>query len=180
MLRHAIQTFVWKYDLHFTSAVALLPTHLQPYSSKLGRMTLPVIWAGAIALICASLVLINEKQLALLGIAVIVCIPVGTLHKLIDRRERPKTIYARNMKIKSYSFPSSHTYSATIAGGYIILLGLSVFPPIIGLITGSLLTILIVCIGISRVHIGAHYPTDVTAGWVMGVAVLYFATNLAL
>jgi undecaprenyl-diphosphatase len=180
MLPRAIQTFVWKYDLHFTSAVALLPTHLQPYSSKLGRMTLPVIWAGAVALICASLVLVNEKQLALLGIAIIACIPVGTLLKLIVRRERPKTIYARNMKIKSYSFPSSHTYSATIAGGYIILLGLSTFPPLVGFITGCLLTILIVSIGISRIHIGAHYPSDVTAGWVIGASVLYFVTNLAI
>jgi undecaprenyl-diphosphatase len=92
--------------------------------------------------------------------------------KLIVRRSRPKTIYAENMKIKSYSFPSSHTYAATLAGGYLALLCFTIFAVPINLLFGGMIVILVVAIGLSRVHVGAHYPTDVTAGWLLGVIIL--------
>lgn len=179
MLRRNLQTFIWKYDKYFTSVVALLPVSLQTYSSKLGRITLPSIWAGVIiitSLICAS---IGYQTAAILGAIIVACIPIGTVLKLIVRRSRPKTIYAANMKIKSYSFPSSHTYSATIAGGYLALLSFAILPPFIGMLAGGLCALLIVTIGISRIHVGAHYPTDVTAGWILGAIVLYCITQIS-
>lgn len=84
------------------------------------------------------------------------------------------------MKIKSYSFPSSHTYSATIAGGYLAFLSFALLPMPIGLLAGSLFAILIVAIGISRIHVGAHYPTDVTAGWMLGAIVLFAVIRTSL
>lgn len=179
MLRRTIQTLIWKYDKHFTSVVALLPVGLQHYSSKLGHMTLPSIWAATLVIVCLILASVGYQRLALLGAIVIACIPIGTVLKLIVRRSRPKTIYAQNMKIKSYSFPSSHTYSATIAGGYLALLSLAILPLPLSIVISSIYTTLIVTIGISRIHVGAHYPTDVTAGWVMGAGVLYMLTQLS-
>lgn len=70
------------------------------------------------------------------------------------------------MRVKSYSFPSSHAYSAALAGGY---LGLEVLHA--GAWTASVLfAALIFLIGVSRVHVGAHYPSDVIAGWLLGAA----------
>lgn len=179
MLRHLVQTLVWKYDKHFTSIVALLPVGLQHYSAKLGRMTLPSIWAATLIIICLILATMGYQKLALLGVIVIACIPIGTVLKLIVRRSRPKTIYAQNMKVKSYSFPSSHTYSATVAGGYLALLSLAILPLPLSIVVSSIYTVLIVTIGISRIHVGAHYPTDVTAGWAMGAGILYILTQFS-
>jgi membrane-associated phospholipid phosphatase len=173
MIRHTIQTFIWRYDSVFTSIVALLPVRLRAYSSALGRMTLPSIWAAVLAVACLVAMLNGYQKLALLGAIVIACIPIGTLLKLLVRRSRPKTIYAQNMKIKSYSFPSSHTYAATIGGGYLIIISLALLTPPIGILASVLLTLFVTIIGISRIHVGAHYPTDVTGGWLLGCIVLF-------
>lgn len=173
MLRRNIQTAIWKYDKHFAAVVALLPSNLQSHSSKLGRMTLPSIWAAVLIITCLLLASAGYQKIAILGVIIIVCIPIGSVLKLLVRRSRPKTIYAQNMKIKSYSFPSSHTYSATIAGGYLAFLSFVLLPMPISMIASGLLATLIVVIGISRVHVGAHYPSDVTAGWILGAIVLF-------
>lgn len=180
MLRRNIQTFIWKYDKYLTTIVALLPASLQIYSSRLGRITLPSIWSVIVLVTSLINLLIGYRELAVIGFITIACIPVGTVLKLIVRRSRPKTIYAENMKVKSYSFPSSHTYSATIAGGYLALLGFVLLQPPISLLVGGLCTTLIAVIGISRIHVGAHYPTDVTAGWILGASVLYAITQINL
>jgi undecaprenyl-diphosphatase len=173
MVRRIIQTAVWKYDRLFVSLVSLLPASLQPLSSKLGKVTLPSIWAGFLLLLSGTLVLNGHQQLALIGIVTIACIPIGTVLKLLVRRARPKTIYAQNMKIKSYSFPSSHTYAATIAGGFTIMVILAIIPAPISIFVSMMYAALIAIIGVSRIHVGAHYPTDVTAGWILGAGILY-------
>lgn len=180
MLRRNIQTFIWKYDRYFTDIVALLPVSWQSFSSKLGHVTLPSIWAAVTLLISLFQLTAGYHNLAMLGFAVIACIPIGTILKLIVRRSRPKTLYAQNMKIKSYSFPSSHTYSATIAGGYLAIISLILLPAPLNLLAGGLCTVLIAVIGVSRIHVGAHYPTDVTAGWIMGVIILSAITQINL
>ena len=40
--------------------------------------------------------------------------------------------------------------------------------------------VLIVAIGVTRVYLGAHYPSDVAAGWLTGAAVAMAAGALAL
>lgn len=180
MLRKNLRTFIEKYDKLFVSVVALLPITLQPLSSKLGKVTLPSIWAIVLIMTCVTLNTNGYQKLALLGAIVIACIPIGSILKLFVRRSRPKTIYAQNMRIKSYSFPSSHAYAATIAGGYLALVCLTIFPSPFNGLAATAYFAMIIAIGISRVHVGAHYPTDVTAGWLLGATVLSIIMQLNL
>jgi undecaprenyl-diphosphatase len=135
-------------------------------------VTLPSIWALILVVIGLFFLHEGRQDIAPLNAIVAACIPISTVLKLIVRRERPKTVYATNMKIKSYSFPSSHAYAATLAGGYLALLSLMLLPTPMSLLFAGTCFILIIAIGMSRIHIGAHYPTDVTAGWLLGIVVL--------
>ena len=180
MVRRTIQTIIRDYDAVATSLVTRLPKATHRVSKILGRMTLPSIWA--LTVIGASLIALNTDNdlWAKIGFIVIAALPIATILKVIVRRKRPKTLYAKNMKIKSYSFPSSHTYAAALAGGYMALLCLATLPSPLNTIIPAIYVVLIMIIGVSRVHIGAHYPTDVTAGWLLGGTALYLITALTL
>ena len=75
-------------------------------------------------------------------------------------------MYAANMRIKSYSFPSSHAYASALGAMYI---STAISHPIVSaLLIGSALVV-----GLSRVGVGAHYPSDVIGGWALAVLVFY-------
>lgn len=131
-----------------------------------GRLTSPVFWATYLLLThvfwLSPGVLVGDVLL------VMAFLPLASLLKLFIRRKRPATLYVNNMKVKSYSFPSSHAYSASLACGYFGFLaainGAIIFAPFILAVAGI--------VGISRIIVGAHYPSDVVAGWLLGLFVL--------
>ncbi|MET0980084.1 MAG: phosphatase PAP2 family protein [Candidatus Saccharimonadales bacterium] len=180
MIRKNIQSIVKSYDSSATFAVAQLPKSTRRLSKTLGRMTLPSIWA--LTVIVASLIALNTNNdlWAQIGFIVVACLPIAAIIKFLVRRERPNTNYAKNMKIMTYSFPSSHAYAAALAGGYMALFCLAVLPSPLNSIIPAIYLLLVVAIGISRVHIGAHFPTDVTAGWLLGGTALYVITTMTL
>jgi len=69
-----------------------------------------------------------------------------------------------------YAFPSGHTMSATAFGAALILVFWPTrwrWPALVG---GGLFAFLM---GLSRMYMAVHWPSDVAAGWAMGVAVAF-------
>ncbi len=86
--------------------------------------------------------------------------------KLSFLRERPE-IALRLVAAGGYSFPSGHSLGAmAVYGGVASCMGCS-FPHMRG-VGWCLSWVLIVLVGISRVYLGVHYPSDVVAGWALG------------
>jgi undecaprenyl-diphosphatase len=69
-----------------------------------------------------------------------------------------------------YSFPSGHSVTAVCFYGYLAFLywvyGKSPVMRRTGIVTAA---IMILCIGISRIYLGVHFPTDVIGGYVGGL-----------
>jgi undecaprenyl-diphosphatase len=172
MLQRNLQTLIWKFDKYFTSLVALLPAYADKVSAKIDRLTHPIVWSSALIVSILTHLYLDNTTWALIAIVVFSCLPIATVIKLIFRRNRPKTIFAKHMKVKSYSFPSSHAFSAALAGGYFAYMSMTLVASPINYIIAGLCVIAMAVIGISRVRIGAHYPTDVTGGWVLGLMTL--------
>ncbi|MBL3654658.1 phosphatase PAP2 family protein [Fulvivirga sediminis] len=84
---------------------------------------------------------------------------------------RPRPLEAmRLVTAHSYSFPSGHSMSAMAFYGFLVYLTYKYMPNLwvkIALIIVELS--LIILIGLSRVYLGVHYPSDVLAGFIAGL-----------
>ena len=91
------------------------------------------------------------------------------LLKLSFARERPEALFEYPLP-GSPSFPSGHSlYAASIFGGLAALLAPRLRHRALRIAVWSGGTILILLIGFSRVYLGVHYPSDVVAGYSVGV-----------
>jgi membrane-associated phospholipid phosphatase len=104
------------------------------------------------------------------------------LKRIIDR-ERPSM--EQLVDVNSLSYPSGHAMSAMAFYGFLIFLCLRYkMRHWIRRIIVSLLVIVILSIGISRIYLGVHYPSDVAAGftggliWVAFCAVIFSLIDL--
>jgi undecaprenyl-diphosphatase len=99
-----------------------------------------------------------------------------SLVKVSIARERPELVEPILLE-RGFSFPSGHAALGMVAYGVLAVLVTRsrLAAPVRRTIVAGL-AILVVLIGVSRVWLGVHYPTDVLAGWLAGgVVVLLYA-----
>ena len=83
----------------------------------------------------------------------------------------------------SFSFPSAHSFCSLIVLG---MIGLLIFralnrkgvPYNVAIVPGIILVIFAILIGISRIYVGVHWPSDVLGGWLLAGMWLPFASAL--
>lgn len=101
---------------------------------------------------------------------------LNTILKLIFKRERPFDLMI--IEESGYSFPSGHTMVAAIFYGFIIyLVSKSKYKKKTKIVINTILTILILLIGISRIYLGVHYATDVIASYLVSISYLIIFTH---
>lgn len=104
---------------------------------------------------------------------VLVCGIINPLLKLFFNRERPSLEHLVVETSKSY--PSGHAVTCMILYGTLIFL----LPKLINqkslrIQLQIILGLLIVFVGISRIYLGVHFPSDIAAGFTLGLAWLLF------
>jgi undecaprenyl-diphosphatase len=121
--------------------------------------------------VLAYIVLRSWRPLFTSGSAVAGAAAVSTVVKLLADRARPPASGWLTPDASGNSFPSGHTTVAT--AGYLgLAVGIAALlrsPALRALVTGAG-ALMAVAIGWTRVELGVHWPTDVVAGWTVGVA----------
>lgn len=98
--------------------------------------------------------------------------------KNIVRRARPD--HLRLIKQGGYSFPSGHAMIAICVYGYILYLVVTCIKnKLLKIILSFFLILLIISIGISRIYVGVHYPTDVICGYLLALVEVIFLINFS-
>jgi undecaprenyl-diphosphatase len=117
----------------------------------------------------------NSYILILCANAVIAMV-VTPILKAIFARARP-TLFEVIKRPDTFSFPSGHSMSAVVIFGSIAAVIIALRPSSKVPVTIAA-GVLMVCIGFSRVYLGAHWPMDVLAGWASGVPFLIAAVHI--
>jgi undecaprenyl-diphosphatase len=126
----------------------------------------------AIALLVAEL-LARRPWAGIAAAATIGLASLGNeLAKGLIERTRPDLIQPIVAE-RGYSFPSGHAALSMVGYGIAaVLVARSGAPDGIKVAAAVVAGCLVALIGISRVYLGAHFPTDVVAGWLAGGAVV--------
>jgi undecaprenyl-diphosphatase len=120
-------------------------------------------------LVAGYLALVRKRGAALFLLAAILgAVTLGSLLKLGFERPRPELV-EHGVLTYTWSFPSGH---ATGAAATYLTLGalLARFQPRrrVKAYILSVAVLVTVAVGLSRVYLGVHWPTDVLAGWTVG------------
>ena len=130
---------------------------------------------SAVFLIALTIILIIVIKNKKIGLSIFLNLSFVTiLNQLLKRiLQRPRPNEFRIIEETGYSFPSGHSMVSMAFYGYLIyLIYKYVKNKYIkwGLIT--ILSILIVSIGTSRIYLGVHYTSDVLGGFLIAVSYL--------
>jgi undecaprenyl-diphosphatase len=110
----------------------------------------------------------RRREALFLAIALIGSVIMNGLLKLVFQRPRPDLPWAKTPL--DYSFPSGHTMNSLVFYLALALIAWIIWGPRIGIPATIGALILAVLIGISRIYLGAHYFSDVVAGFIAGLA----------
>ena len=116
---------------------------------------------------CTAAFLLSNALLSTIAVKAMISVTlstgIGKILKVSVTRLRPfiniPNLNIKKISIDKYSFPSGHT-----AAAFSLAVIIALYFPIFGFITIPLAF----CVGISRMYIGVHYPTDVIVGMFIG------------
>ena len=137
----------------------------------------------AISMVAIILFLLRTNRKNALLFSFILSFGVGLNFLLKLLFERPRPDFMPLIDEISYSFPSGHAMNSFIFYACVSFFIFRHFKmKTLGWIHIAASAILVLLIGVSRIYLGAHYPSDVVAGYAAGllwfILVLFFGKSL--
>lgn len=133
-----------------------------------------------ISLLAVALLVMHRRKLQsfIFGATVLITQLAAEVVKHLIHRPRPDLVPHHDL-VYSSSFPSGHATMSPVVYftlAVIVAAGERDRPTRALLFAGA--TLLVVAIGVSRVYLGVHWPTDVLAGWALGGAIALAAMTV--
>lgn len=132
-------------------------------------------FGGAICCLSITILLLLFAKNKRIGIAVGVNLIIATAFNILLKSifQRPRPIEYRIIDESGYSFPSGHSMVSMAFYGFLIyLIYKYVKNKYVKWGSISMVTLLILTIGISRIYLGVHYASDVLAGFLFSISYL--------
>lgn len=168
-----MKALLHEFDSRTTKDIQRWPHWVRPAMLLATLVGQPVFTVGTATLIAGIGWGAASVNLFFAGIIALITFGISTLAKLYFRRDRPVTEYVERMFLETYSMPSGHATGAVASYGLLALIICQMVPSLWQYFVAGVFTAAIVLIGISRIYLGAHYPSDVIAGWALGLLGLF-------
>lgn len=178
ILEDVLEDEILKLDIYGYDLVSkfLISDFVTPIAKNITHL------GGAIFLITLSLILLLIIKYKKIGILIWLNLGISVLLnqalKFIIQRPRPTEF--RIINESGYSFPSGHSMiSAAFYGFLIYLIYKNVKNKYLKWSLITLLSLVILTIGISRIYLGVHYTSDVIAGFLISISYLIIFIHFA-
>jgi membrane-associated phospholipid phosphatase len=129
-------------------------------------------WPAAVLIIVAGIAVWRRLGKLEAGLVLLtgLSIPIYSAFKLVVNRPRPTPDLVRVFEVEAgKSFPSGHAFFAMVFWGLLAYFAFTYLQKRgLRAMTLSGLLLIILLIGVSRVYLGAHWPSDVLGGYVVG------------
>lgn len=169
-----------KIDLLLLTQIQQLPKSARPVMIAATIMGQPAVLFVLLIIFMGYMYVLKEYTLIKVGGIAAGLLFVSPMFKLLFQRARPdQLIYATYKQPSSYSFPSGHAYCTALVFGLFAYLAITRLSSPYSILVPVNLLVLTIVIGISRIYLGSHYPSDVVAGWILGLVVLFLLIKLS-
>lgn len=152
-------------------------TEINDLPSSLLPLMQSITWLGnvptliGVAVIWSGVELARKRRdRAVAMLASLVSLPLFLIIKETVRRSRPVLSLVSKVGFHGYSFPSGHATGSAAVYGVLSFMVARELPSPWNRVASSIAIIVVILIGVSRVYLGAHFPTDVIGGWLLGLA----------
>lgn len=169
----AISPKIAAFDAHFGAFIQSWRTPALTWLFRAATLSADPLTAAALVFVGAAILIwLGRRREAILGALIVVGgAALGTLAKQATARPRPPATHAIIELPPSFAFPSGHTLSALLLWTMIAFAVLRIsrrrWPRVLAVVIGAVMAVLV---GTSRVYLGVHWPSDVLASWLLGVA----------
>lgn len=118
------------------------------------------------------LILVQDRKVGVgISLNLVLCTLLNILVKNIVLRPRPSV--ASLIVENGYSFPSGHAMASMAFYGFIIyLLWQSKYRKSWKILGTTILTLVILIVGLSRIYLGVHYFSDIICGYILALGYL--------
>ncbi len=146
-----------------------------PWMEEMGRDLTALggftVLTGLTLAVTGFVLFLGQRRIAMIGL-IAVAGGMALTHFLKEGFERPRPdLVPHGVLVTNASFPSGHTMMAAVV--YLtlgVLLARTLPARALRVYVIGVSAAIAVLVGVSRVYLGVHWPTDVLAGWTLGAA----------